>query len=297
MNILNLPGPYFLVIYVALVMGALVLSHLLKLHFFRRMKASFVRPQLSVYETAFLVGGRTRAVEAALTALAYRQNIMRSEDGKAFAADQPLPADADPLEGEIFCAIQSGPTKVHELHDMHFSVLQSIEFKLNDTGCMMTESSPHYKILMRSATWPLMAVIFIGVTKLIVGLTRFAPIGFLVVLLIISFAILIFCQNWLPEKTQNGEALVLDTIQRNAALKTTALQRSSSYLTGTDLTWAVALFGVGVSSGAVLWMQHLITAPRPTSSSGSSGGDGGSDGGSCGGGGGGCGGCGGVGGD
>ena len=147
----------------------------------------------------------------------------------------------------------------------------------------------------RLAFWTALLIIAgIGGTKLVLGISRHKPVGFLVAELIISFiALLAALRPWGLKPTRLGYRY-LKRLKKHFGWMQEHLSKKNHY-TGIDPVFAVAIFGVSPLIGSPLF-DPFGKAFR-TGSTNQSGGCGGSSGCSGGGGGGGCGGCGGCGGD
>lgn len=147
----------------------------------------------------------------------------------------------------------------------------------------------------RFAFWTALSIVAaFGGTKLVLGISRYKPVGFLVVELIISFIVLMAAlRPWGLKPTRLGYRY-LKRLKKHFAWMQEHLSKKNHY-TGIDPVFAVAIFGVSPLIGSPLF-DPFGKAFR-TGSTSQSGGCGGSSGCSGGGGGGGCGGCGGCGGD
>lgn len=137
----------------------------------------------------------------------------------------------------------------------------------------------------RLAFWTVLSIVAgFGGAKLLLGISRYKPVGFLVVELIISFIVLLAAlRPWGLKPTRLGYRY-LKRLKKHFDWMQEHLSKKNHY-TGIDPVFAVAIFGVSPLIGSPLF-DPFGKAFR-TGSSGCSGG----------GGGGGCGGCGGCGGD
>ena len=133
-------------------------------------------------------------------------------------------------------------------------------------------------LLLVAFVLPLLALIAFGAIKLMVGLSRDRPVGFLVVLLIATAILAVIRWRAIDRCTRAGRAALARVRQEAERIKAAPTRQ--------EMATAVALFGTAVLAGSAFAPLHTL---RAGSSAGSGGcGGGGGDGG----GGGGCGGCG-----
>src|SRR5262249_27012388 len=130
----------------------------------------------------------------------------------------------------------------------------------------------------------ILAVLAFGGIKLLVGLARNKPVGFLVVGLAVTAIVGLIITLRPIFRNRRGDAVVDTLKEHHVALKLTA-ESNQAQLTGRDLALAIGLFGMGILTYGALDELRRGFFPKGGSSCGSSCG-----GGSCGGGGGGCGG-------
>nr|WP_297351445.1 TIGR04222 domain-containing membrane protein [uncultured Caldimonas sp.] len=298
MNPLDLPGPWFLLLYVVAFGGALVLRRHL-----RRMCSAGVRlpdrlPKLSPYEVACVVGGRERVMETVLAKLARDGTIAAATQRGRFTVQASLQPGSLPLVGEARDHIQAGWDNMHGLCARASSSLQALETRLQQESVLLAPDSREARCYRRASTWPLWALLAFGTAKLVMGASRGKPVALLAVLLVITFITLLFSRG-VPRLSALGAQLVPALTRRNSALGTTVRRRARE-LSEADLLLAVALFGsTALSAGPLSWLHQSLSAPHVNATNGSSGGGGtcSSGGSSCSSGGGsGCGGCGGGGG-
>jgi uncharacterized membrane protein YgcG len=193
-------------------------------------------------------------------------------------------------------------------------VLEKTRKRLTKLGLLMDDGRAWRAQML--PTLPILAVLLLGLAKILVGLSRGKSVGFLLVLCVLTVIIVVHFVRKRPYRRSRWGDLMLDHLRhQNEALRLTGTRRAAD-LEGHDLALALALFGTGILAGGPLNDLSTALAPPPTapwwllfeprasSWSDSSGGDGGgwsdsgggggSDGGGGGsGGGGGCGGCGG----
>jgi uncharacterized membrane protein YgcG len=176
-------------------------------------------------------------------------------------------------------------TKIDELVDGARSFEPALREPLVADGLLVADA----KALQLKAMLPALIWCGVGAIKMMVGVSRGKPVGFLVVLAIVLFVTALAATK-APRRTKAGDDLVEQTKLRYAALETTAAT-APLQLSGQDMTLAYAMFGAAILAPALVssmpsYQRSLAESMSVASSGGSSCGS------SCGGGcGGGCGGC------
>ena len=298
MNPFDLRGPEFLTLYVFLFLGILGLAAALRWHW--RQPADEPGPEaldLAPFEVAYLAGGPTLAVNAAIARLVHEgaltvnasdRKLLRKEGGA-------LSKGASRLEKAVFCEVDPGSrTGLADVRQRVASDLEPIRQRLQHLGLVVADDGA---VLARFVPLLLLLVVpAFGFIKIMVGLSRDRPVSFLVVLCIVSFVVALVGFARAVVRSRRGDRALALLKEANAAMETSA-QRRPEALAGDDLVLALGLFGMGVLAGGPLADLQAALRPKPgaaswggTCGSGSSCGGGGCGGG-CGGGG--CGGCGG----
>lgn len=293
MNVFDLPGPEFLKLYVTLFAGAIGLLILLRYV----LRGPFDEPlpgsqNLSSLAAAYLARGRRGTVDAAITSLAHRGAIKLKMDGvrpRVTATAQPIEPNA--VETSVWAAVAKekgglllGPARRAgaDAAERAAEPLERLGLVLADGGRTLVRMIPPV---------PLMICLAIGGQKILFGVSRDKPVGFLVAACIITLFTLIYAVANSPHRTRRGDKLLALLRKRHASMEVTSLK----HMGPDEATLAFGLFGAAVLMGADQDLYRAMRHDRGTGSScgssscGSSGcGGGGSDGG-----GGGCGGCGG----
>ncbi len=295
-NPLDMRGPEFLQLFVTLmvvgVAAALVLRYLL------RGAQDDSRQALDEYQTAYLAAGVEGTVRAGVAALVDQKVLeVGRASGKVsndyrIAVRNCIPADSCELEQRIVAACGE-PGGVHFARVIEYAkpAAEKIGYRLEAWGLIVPRSGVH------SSQWiPVVAMLLttsIGWAKLVVGVERNKPVGFLVAMLVVStiIAALFFMR---PHRTRAGDQLLSKLRQQHARLPRSCASGES--LSATDIALMAGLFGMGGLVGSELAPLNEAWKYRkgPSSDGGGvaniagCGGDGG--GGGCGGG---CGGCGG----
>lgn len=261
-------------------------------------RAASVPMPTDAYELAALTGGPERMAQTALVSLAHAKTLkLGGSDGKQLEVAGPLPETAHPVERAVYTNLlgrETGTARYAVAVTEQLPELKEIQDRQPvPPGPVGT---PTQRVLI-----PLGLVAVVGLIKLMVGVSRDRPVGFLLALLVVNGIALVGVQLF-REKMKTWRQHAAERFQRsNASVRQSILGQTEWRHEGTGIGLTAALFGVGVLSGTALadYVPLLVPPPpvRPASGSGgdsgcSSGGDGGGgDGGGCGGGG--CGGCGG----
>jgi uncharacterized protein (TIGR04222 family) len=311
LNPLDWSGTQFLQAYVPYLVVMFIAAKLWR----RALNQSSLEPgstelRLDPYLVAVL-DHRTAAVNAALAALVHA-GALRFEDGELTVVGS-APANASPFERAVLAAVTREVEGVGDIEEAVDEQLDSMEESLSRRGFLMEhEQATRYRLYPMALFFG--AGLGLGVLKLMVGLARGRPVGFLVLLLAVG-AVAGFMGLWsVPRRTRRGDrALRLLRLQNSALSMTSATESAWQTLSAPNVAMSVALFGTGMLMTAGMGDLRRYLMP-PSGGEGGGGGtditDGSSDfggssdsgsssdsgGGDSGGGGGGCGGCGGGGG-
>jgi len=281
-------GPAFLGFYITL----WVLTLLVALEVRRRERsrhAGAAIPDLDPYEVAYLAGGETVALNAALTTLVARDALSRDDAGRLRGTDASLDG-AHPFELQIRALVGNAASgsSVDQLRE-RAGELTTTRSKLQELGLMGTPS--------RLPFWLALVAPVVGGVRILTRVGSDKPIGWLALLCLLALAVAFLAFKPDASRTPLGDAALARERERNDSLRTPSDARELA-LSG-SLPLALALFGIGALDVSAFpgWMAQL-TSRGPSCDAGASGYGGGGDASGCGDGGcgGGCGGCGGCGG-
>ncbi|TWU22829.1 TIGR04222 domain-containing membrane protein [Bythopirellula polymerisocia] len=298
-NPLDLPGPEFLVFYAILlgiaVLGAIVLRYVL------RPGENNAPEPLDAYQVACLARGIEGTIQAAVASLIHSQalEVGRAADAGVGVKDIRLqvsggtPADANELEQRVVAACgESGGSRFSHVVDYAYPAAEKIQHRLETWGLVVPSNGLH------ASRWvpPLiiLAALGIGLAKLIVGIQRGKPIGFLGTMIALAvFAVVMFFRR--PHRTRAGDNVLKRLRHQHEDLRKKQRLLDES-LAPSDMALATGLFGLStVAVGSLLLLpdawKFRLGPPSSGSGCGTTGcGSGCGGGGGCGGG---CGGCGG----
>jgi uncharacterized protein (TIGR04222 family) len=287
MNPLELHGPEFLVFYLVIggvaVLAALAVRHVLRPPADDRPEET---PDLPPYEVAYLAGGDQLAATAAIASLVHRNVLEVDGPGRKLRIRQSLPPKPRALEREVFLGVRSEQGEaINQVQARAKPAAATLRARLQEAGLVVSDEAARTCRLLSAL--PLVAVALLGLMKIGVGTSRGKPVGYLLVLVILTVVGAAYLLFHRPLRSRRGDGVLARIKTANKALAVTA-RKAQNRLEPDDLVLAVGLFGTTVlASGALARLQVALTPP----SSGGSGCGGGGCGGGCGGGG--CGGCGG----
>jgi uncharacterized protein (TIGR04222 family) len=233
----------------------------------------------SPYALARLAHRGRHVADSALAALAYQGHLVFPAPDMVVRTAQPAPANA--YERSIWSWLAPGGSSVAEARQLGLSAtnssLMALDRELEAAGLLLPASERR-----RLNKPPLGAAALLGlfgVIKLVVGLSRDRPVGFLSISLVLLAFVTGIIMHYGAWATGRGTAVLHEIAQR--------LARQRGRADGAEVV-IMAVAVLGVSSLHSLGLSQLAESLTPPSSNGGSGGDGGGSG--CGGGG--CGGCG-----
>lgn len=295
-NPFDLRGPPFLAFYVIAFAGGCVAAWMVR----SAVRGPNEPPprglRLDPYQIAYLNGGPVHAVNAAVASLFHRDIIKVDQNDATVKVTLPCNRLPHPLEQAVHdAAWVNGTSSVH-LKDVRTAVRPAVERigeGLKREGLLVPDDAARNASVR--ATLVAVAVPAVGAVKVAVGLSRDKPVGFLILLCIVSAAVALAAFARRPHRTRRGDAVILGLKSANARLRTNvAGVGPEAVLLG------VAVFGLDfLGATNVSFLDKTLRPKNGSFSNSGCGGGGTSCGSSCGGGGcgGGCGGCGGCGGD
>ncbi|MGH8906282.1 MAG: TIGR04222 domain-containing membrane protein [Egibacteraceae bacterium] len=287
MNPFVLTGPQFLRLYAVLLVISVVVAWVARQRALGTAAAAAMPADLDIYERAVLSTGTTqRAVDVALKQLA--DGGLRI-DGKGLVDPDPRPVAAHPVERAVLTCIDEVPTHITAVRGRaaRHAALEGLRDRLVDAGLLI---SPQMRARARGATLAFVPLLVLGMARLGRGSQLGRPVGYLVILLMVTVALALWLWGRMPTRTRRGEELHYAEQTRNTALRTAA--EHGRVGSSPDAALALALFGIGalsVASEPALSGARRSGVHRPTAASCGGCGGAGCGGGRCGG----CGGCGG----
>jgi uncharacterized protein (TIGR04222 family) len=288
LNPFNLVGADFLYFLIPLMLAAVCAG--------RVIRSSMRKPDpepgdhaigLNWEQAAYLAGGYPRLTTAALARLVGSGAARVSADRKWVEVAGPMPDDLTPVERAAWgqLPVYNTPAQLKPVLDAVEARFATQAANLEAEGFAIPKSR-QVGIVFAALVPLLLVVLFLGVPRLLMGVSGGKSVGYLIATLLIGGfvgAVVSVAGNW--RVTRRGENLLTWMRSQHAGLKAPASGSSTG-----SAGLAVALFGTAVLVGFGL-EELKAWFPRQTSGSGCGSGCGSGDGGGgCGGG---CGGCGG----
>lgn len=253
MDLLDLPGPQFLKLYLLLLVAAFVLGIIIPRLMRPAGKGSAIAHD---DEMAVLAGGETRLAEA-VTARLLASGSIAFESGGRIAIQRQDNARS-PAERAVLSL--SSPATWEQIAAAMKAEAATIGERLCRHGLMLSQAEVSRARLFQTA--PYLLLMAFGAIKLWLGIARDKPVGFLIGLLVVTAIAAMIRYGKVERRTKAG----IDAVK---AARTGAdrLRRAPA---GHESGRAVALFGTGVLAGSALSELHDLRASS-SSSSGSSG--------------------------
>ncbi|MFM9058606.1 MAG: TIGR04222 domain-containing membrane protein [Planctomycetaceae bacterium] len=303
-NPLDLTGPPFLMLFAALATGSIVAGLVLRWMFRPPGDPTVTGEELEPLELALLADdGRWRAAATGLATLAVAPDPPAAKDGGGQPPTVALlpspPAGAPPLLRALHARLAAlgSCTPADAIRTAADVARDEFEPALVARGLLVGDwwtSAAPWVILAPAA-----ATIGLGVAKIIVGVSRGKPVGFLVIGCVLLALVSLLALARKPRRTRHADMVVHRTWRRfresgqQQAWSNRRRSEAAAQPVGL-MPLAIALFGVGALGGTT---HAFLQAPVEQLRAGQSGAGGAGGCGSSGdGGGGGCGGCGGCGG-
>jgi uncharacterized protein (TIGR04222 family) len=293
MNIFDLRGPEFLSLYVELLGGAVLFVIIWRWTRRGPSDAPDLRKlRLDAFDLAYLARGEGGLVQAVVASLVHKGLITVKPTGRIDVTGS-VDSSLHRCEAEAYGQIkaQASP-RIATLRGKLET--RSIRQKLIAQGLIVPDATRVMTAIIAASAVAI--IVSIGLIKILVGISRDRPVGFLCLLVAAAFVLLVLSAK-LPLRSRSGDAALGLFRKANSTLHTTALADTKT-LSASDVVIAFSLWGMAALSGEAFATMRAVLAPpsRAWGTGGSScGGASSCGGGSCGGGGcggGGCGGCG-----
>jgi uncharacterized protein (TIGR04222 family) len=305
-NPFDLAGLDFLKFYVIVCIAAIAVALALR-HFLRVDPPASDQRELSPYEIACLGGGTPSVLRACLARLVAEKRLLVKSDvivGKPASASakksvglfpgERISMSEDNMERAILQATDEYGSTPKQLLDAGLLAAREIQADLQSRGLL--ESAETFAA---ARWWPLvlLAIVWLlGFVKVLVGLERERPVGFLIAaLVVLAFVMVFFWRR--PLRSRRGQRLFHELRDKHASLKTFGVSTAAPATTpdyATNILLAAGLFGLAsVSHPDVNLLNKTLKPAGPGSYAAGCGASGACGGAGCGGGGGGGGGCGG----
>ena len=246
----TLDGSQFLMLYGLLLVATVTLGHLIPLWFRPAGRYGRINDPDKI---ALLGGGEVRLAETVLTRLVISEAITHIGDDR-FGHGKPGVATSD-IDRDIATMM---PGSWRDIEDRIATHGQTLRREFVSLGLMMNDAEIRRMRLTR--TLPCLALLIVGVIRIGQGIVNDKPIGYLIILLIITALLGRGLAAIIDQRTSAGQEVLKDA--------TKAAERLSSAPMQSEMPYAVALFGTAVLVGSSLGPLHAMRHP-PNSGGGS----------------------------
>lgn len=254
LNPFDLAGPTFLVVYITALAAACFIAYVLR----KRASGSDYEPQrpflrsdqepafrsvnLDAYEAAYLRGGSKLAIETAIATLVRSNALHLSFVDNSLSPVPGAPRPTHPFEQEVHRVIQSGEAnKINTIRTNASAAAERLASRLRALGLILSDQGMTTAHLVPVII--MLLVLAFGAIKILVGLWRDRPVGFLFVLCCLTAFIAYRLFKSPPLRTAYGDQILERLKYENAALEATARSKPEGLATG-DVSLAIALFGM-----------------------------------------------------
>jgi uncharacterized protein (TIGR04222 family) len=198
---------------------------------------------LSAFELAYLNGGKILTLNAAIANLVRQKILFLDAKQKRLLPGNQKPGELSELERVICTAVaRPGGEKIGEVRIAAKTIVGEISEQLKALGVVVDDMQARKAIRL-----PLLIAftpIALGGIKLFVGINRGKPVGFLVVLMIISLVISLIALARRPLRSRLGDAVLKQLQSEQGSLKHSLGDRSMDpmlFATGVGLFGMAAL--------------------------------------------------------
>ena len=242
-NPFDLAGPEFLALYIVVLVAACLLAYILRRSAAGRDLDSGLRGvSLDAYEAAYLSGGAKVATETAIATLVSGNVFRLSFVDNTLSPIAGAPRSSHPFEQVVYRIVESGEaTTVNGIRRKAAAAADKIATRLKTLGLVIVDEQK-----VRAQILPVIIMVMVlifGTIKILVGLSRNRPVGFLLVLCAFTAVIAFLLYKSPPLRTKYGDRTLERLKRENAALESTAKSKPERLASG-DVAMAAALFGI-----------------------------------------------------
>ncbi|MBC6463250.1 TIGR04222 domain-containing membrane protein, partial [Actinomadura sp. HBU206391] len=234
----GISGPTFLIVYAVAAIALAALTVAL------RRKVTRGRPTkvpLGPIEAAYLIGGSSRAIAAAVAALRADRAVTSAGDGRLEARATSYTMRS-PLNDAVIRAIQSSSATASALiaHVGVRRALDGVRVGLERKGLLLT---PAERAQLRFTALPFGVLLVIGLVRLVADIQNDSAVGFLVAALIVVAVSALVWLNVAPRVTRAGRDALADVRAKHAHLEPSMSPAWDTY-GSSDAALGVGLFGM-----------------------------------------------------
>ncbi|MBN3728582.1 TIGR04222 domain-containing membrane protein, partial [Burkholderia sp. Ac-20379] len=212
---------------------------------------------LTAAETAYAAGGEARMAHVLMMSMLDSGAIRIERSGKPSVAMVTALKEPNTLEEHFswgWLASQPGGTASYaSFHRKLIEKARSVRDKLGSGGWLWAEREMHRTRL--AARVLALAVIGLGVVKILIGVTRDRPVGYLVFGVIAFYVCYCILRSRLTGIGRSGPTRgATEALERQRAAREGWREQPDADL-GSTLLWSAALFGAGALAGSA-WDAH-----------------------------------------
>ncbi|MDW5326929.1 TIGR04222 domain-containing membrane protein [Plantactinospora sp. KLBMP9567] len=200
----GISGPQFLLLYPLAVIAGLAVAGYAR-RWANRTAQAELPPTVEYAEVAFLAGGTDRAVDAAAARLVHSERLRVNRKGVLSAPGDP--ASDHPIDRDVYEVVRQQPTKVHALR-RRLKAMPQVRALSERVAAGQRSRSPRERALAKYASLALLCLVLaVGVARLVDAITDGYPVGYLLIQLIVSMAIIstFYIGVWpLPARSRAG---------------------------------------------------------------------------------------------
>jgi uncharacterized protein (TIGR04222 family) len=261
LNPLDMRGPDFLGFYIWLNLMVVGLALVLRRMLQWQKPSATTLSQLDLYETAYLSGGTDRVVQVAITQLAAQDWVELKTTG-TIALKNGLPPIANAIERSVAQAIAKTGKLASIVRNVE-SAMPPLRDRLIQANLILP--ADHASKIKRYPALLMGASLVLGLIRLVVGIARERPVGFLILLCLIVAVITALFATVQPQQTTASGDRLLQQLRQGVNSVLTDLPLP-------ELVMAVALVGTAGLVNTTLADWHRYFVPLGMGSSDGSGG-------------------------
>ena len=250
LNPFDLRGPEFLLFYACLSAVAFIAAGIIRSGLYGPSSPPPGGIHLDPYQIAYLNGGATHAVNAAVAALYHRDVLQVNEADGRLSVLRPHAQLPHPLEQAVYLAVDpdgqpGGRRAVWDVRRIVRPTVEQLAAGLKEAGLVVRDADADRAI----AGSLLVALVApgIGLVKILVGVSRNRPVGFLVFACVVTTIVAFVLFSRRPHRTRRGDSVLRGLRSSNGRLLTNVRQVGPE-----ALVLGVALFGLNFLGGTDL---------------------------------------------
>ncbi|MFH0988640.1 MAG: TIGR04222 domain-containing membrane protein [bacterium] len=263
-NPFDLPGPEFLKLFCLFSLACFLFAWMLRYVLRQTTQSPTGRIKYNPFELAYLSQGEEGVINIAITLLTRHNIIAFNEKNNSFRIVGELPLKVHGILRKLYDGLRT--VRESLLGSIHASLeleVKTIHSRLVHHGLIL--STTRQNTIRYAPIALLICVLAVGVIKIIIGISRDRPVGFLIILMVvIAFVFTSFFKK--PSmRSSLGDKILEEQKQKNTRLGTIASARSQT-LADSDLALSLGLFGFEAISFPDPWWGPLQTVLHPSPS-------------------------------